>query len=210
MSAAMLSPSACSAFVWTRFGTEAGETIESILARKERERIANGGTFWWGIGNNVGRAIEVMRRELCEPPMVVFSPIVGKPRAIDVAPASTATWTRAEDLLGFGVKIPAATEVTSHGDRDCHYALVCHSDQPLAVKQGEGIDFMSLANFQSGLRLGASQTTAVVRRCGGSGGRIYRAALCVELAAPYFVRLTLPERKRSADPATMGSPIKSS
>jgi hypothetical protein len=41
------------AFVWTRFGTEAGQTIDRILARKEAERIANGGLFLWGIGNSV-------------------------------------------------------------------------------------------------------------------------------------------------------------
>src|SRR5689334_16901759 len=30
-------------FCWTRFGTEAGEPIEAILERKEREREATGG-----------------------------------------------------------------------------------------------------------------------------------------------------------------------
>src|ERR1700728_56037 len=30
-------------FCWTRFGTEAGESIEHILNRKEEERLANGG-----------------------------------------------------------------------------------------------------------------------------------------------------------------------
>ena len=35
-------------FVWTRYGTESGESMGAILARKERERIAAAGCFLWG------------------------------------------------------------------------------------------------------------------------------------------------------------------
>ena len=40
-------------FCWTKIGTEAGETIESILLRKELERISNNGIFLWGVGNSI-------------------------------------------------------------------------------------------------------------------------------------------------------------
>jgi hypothetical protein len=54
-------------FCWTRFGTEAGEPIEQILERKEAERIATGGVFFWGIGNAVGRSISELVRRTDEP-----------------------------------------------------------------------------------------------------------------------------------------------
>ena len=61
-------------FCWTRFGTEAAEPIDSILGRKERERVANRGIFVWGIGNAIGPSIrELLRREA--QPEVLFSPI---------------------------------------------------------------------------------------------------------------------------------------
>jgi hypothetical protein len=41
---------AMSHFVWTRVGSNAGEEIQSITARKEAEREAGGGEFWWGVG----------------------------------------------------------------------------------------------------------------------------------------------------------------
>lgn len=35
-------------FCWTRFGTEAGQSIDQIFERKEQERAANGGLFFGG------------------------------------------------------------------------------------------------------------------------------------------------------------------
>ena len=36
------------AFVWTKIQAEAGQSIKRILNRKELERQASDGTFWWG------------------------------------------------------------------------------------------------------------------------------------------------------------------
>ena len=45
-------------FVWTRFGTEAGQPIEEIIERKELERRANGGVFLWGLEQAVQKAAQ--------------------------------------------------------------------------------------------------------------------------------------------------------
>jgi 4-aminobutyrate aminotransferase-like enzyme len=41
-------------FCWTKMGTEAGQTLGTILRRKELERQAGSGIFAWGIGNSLG------------------------------------------------------------------------------------------------------------------------------------------------------------
>lgn len=124
------------AFCWTRFGTEAGEPIERILERKENERLANSGLFYWGIGNSVAPGIaELLRR--CSRPEVLFSPIKGRPRQTDVTPPSVVMWTRAEGLSGETFDLPQTVRVTSRSsDRAAgaaHYALVCRSEQPLEI-----------------------------------------------------------------------------
>ena len=75
------------AFVWTRFGVEAGETIEQILSRKEAERQACDGRFFWGIGNSVKPGLLTLLGSLVMPELL-FSPIRSKPRAVDVSPAA--------------------------------------------------------------------------------------------------------------------------
>jgi hypothetical protein len=40
-------------FVWTRMQDEAGQTLHTIIRRKEAERASGNGEFWWGIGNSL-------------------------------------------------------------------------------------------------------------------------------------------------------------
>src|SRR5437867_7353861 len=119
-------------FCWTRFGTEAGQTIDAILTRKEKERLANGGMFLWGIGNAIGPSlIELLRRE--PTPEALFSPIKSQPKPEDVTPPGVAAWTKAETLNGDTFPIPRPSLVLSRydpaGGKRAHYALVCHSDE---------------------------------------------------------------------------------
>ena len=44
-------------FVWSKMQAEAGQGLAAIVARKEAERAAVDGIFWWGIGNSLGRAM---------------------------------------------------------------------------------------------------------------------------------------------------------
>src|SRR5690349_21544155 len=102
------------AFCWTRFGTEAGEGIYEILRRKELERRANDGVFYWGIGSSVAPGIAALL-ELTDFPEVLFSPIRGRPRRQDASPPEVFKWTRARTLHGERIAIPEAVLVTSGG-----------------------------------------------------------------------------------------------
>src|SRR4051812_49335379 len=81
-------------FCWTRFGVEAGQSVDHILLRKEQERRANSGVFFWGIGSAVGRSITELLRQT-QLPEVLFSPIKSNPRAVDTTPATVVAWTKA-------------------------------------------------------------------------------------------------------------------
>lgn len=187
-------------FCWTRFGTESGEAIEDIVARKERERIANGGVFLWGIGNSVGPAVRELVRSTSSP-CVAFSPMRSKPKAIDVTPPSLMAWTAATALNGDEWEIPEGSRVVSRGaaegqqSKTSHYALVCQSSEPLALDPSAGeLQYEALVNLLSGTKLGHSQVTAVVRRtdlCLATP-TTYPVSLVAKLVFPYFVRLHSP------------------
>jgi hypothetical protein len=178
-------------FCWTKFGTEAGEPIEQILERKESQRLACDGVFFWGIGNSVALGIaELLRRT--DRPEVLFSPMRSRPRQVDVAPARVVSWTAGEALSGERFELPRGARVTSRqsSSRRQHYALACSCVQPLAFGDLGRLDVASLTNLVSGRRLGGSQVTAVVKRLPkalGSSG--YPVALRAALVEPYFVRL---------------------
>jgi hypothetical protein len=185
-------------FCWTRFGTEAGQSIESILARKEEERRANAGIFLWGIGNAVGPSLRRLL-ELVKRPQVLFSPIQSQPREEDCAPSAVVAWSTACTLDGLDFAVPNSCLVTSRwdpgGPKITHYALVCRSDRPLAeTRRDDALAFASLRNLVSGHQVGSSQVTAVVRREPQIPpvGREYPVAISAELVAPYFLKLADP------------------
>lgn len=183
-------------FCWTKYGTEAGEDISGILARKEAERLASGGTFFWGIGNAIGPSVEALLAHAAEP-QVVFTPMRSRPAARDVTPAQVAAWHGGTCLDGEPFELPDSSSVTSRisPTRSYHYALVCHSEQPLAVGARRGPSFASthVQNLRSGSKVGASQVTSVVRRIACALALMpskYTVSFTAELVAPYFVRLT--------------------
>jgi len=185
-------------FCWTRFGTEAGQSTSQILARKEQERIANGGLFFWGIGNAIGPSISELVRIL-DSPEVLFSPIRSSPRRDDVAPAAVATWSEATTMAGEPYLLSAQSLITSRLDpitpRDVHYALVCYSDRSLfGVASEEKIAFGRLRNLLTNRPVGASQVTAVVKydRTVKESGAAYDVSLRAVLVPPYFIRLRKP------------------
>src|SRR6185437_7651837 len=55
----LLSRPAMVSFVWTEIGFDAGETPEHLVARKEAERSAGSGEFWWGLDASLGITVEV-------------------------------------------------------------------------------------------------------------------------------------------------------
>jgi hypothetical protein len=185
------------AFCWTRFGTEAGEAITEILQRKEAERLANDGTFFWGIGNSVAPGIAELVRKRRQPELL-FSPIKGRPRATDVEPQAVVRWRSAETVHGDVFRVPDAVRITSRmaAGKRWHYALIGSSEQPLELANHGQLAFGALQNLLSGRSVGPSQVTAVVRllREALVEGAIYAVALRVRLVYPYFVRLLDPVR----------------
>jgi hypothetical protein len=185
-------------FCWTRFGVEAGESSESILNRKERERVANRGIFLWGIGNAVGGSMRELLRTGTKPE-VLFSPIKSPPRLADSAPPATAAWTWGVTLDGDPFRIPEHSLVTSRYDparpRNEHFALVCQSYEVLTrSSRKEELLISELRNLVSGRPVGASQVTAVVRRehLEPLKQTRYQVIIRAELVYPYFLRLRGP------------------
>lgn len=199
------------AFCWTRYGTEAGETIDAILRRKEGERLANGGLFLWGIGNSVGAALECLAQET-DVPEVLFSPIRTKPRAIDVGPSRVVAWMTAEHPDGSRHALPRTMMVkgraTVGGKLAAHYALVCRSTDRLIPVEGGEVHLPSLVNLGSGRPVGASQVTAVVRRSADDGsGPVYPITLRAQLVFPYCIRLRDPVDVSSGDDLAEALPL---
>jgi hypothetical protein len=185
-------------FCWTRFGTEAGESIAEIVQRKELERSRNGGVFLWGIGNSVASGISELVRTT-DVPEVLFSPIKSAPRPVDIAPERYVAWTRGETADGCPYDLPPNSIVisghTRSASRHWRYALVCRSESPLLFDEGaHSVNFAALRNLISNKPLGPSQVTAVVKRVEAvdGGGSEYAVAFRAELASPYFVRLRDP------------------
>jgi hypothetical protein len=194
-------------FVWTRYGTESGEAVESILARKEQERQASGGIFLWGIGNSVAPSVrKLLARLKGNDPSVVFSPMLASPRVVDVAPTEVVVWQSARGIDEQEWELPAGTRVTSRGSaagvsKSRHYALVCQRNEALRANDGgERFAIADLANFASGNPVGHSQVTAVVHRTGRSVDGPYVAAVIATLAYPYVVELSDPVK---ADPSKL-------
>lgn len=195
-------------FCWTRVGAEAGQSLASILQRKDAEREANGGIFFWGIGNAVGPSIRELLRCAHEPE-VIFSPIKSRPRQEDTSPTAVVAWTRAEDVDGTAFDLPARALITSRLDltapKSSHYALVCATQAPLTTTlPSDVLDVGELENLLTGRPIGASQVTAIVRRrAGRTLSREYHVALRARLVPPYFLRLRdpipLPQERDAAD-----------
>lgn len=186
-------------FCWTRIGSEAGQSLEDILRRKELERRASGGRFLWGIGSAVTAAVRRLA-DAEEAPEVLFSPMRSAPAAIDVAPTSLVAWTAFLDENGTARPLPSGSIVTSRGEsvtgaqKRQHYALFCESRTPLTNRHDLVVAFERLRNAASLRAVGASQVTAVVSLSEPSARatRPYRVALRARLFAPYCARLVNP------------------
>lgn len=187
-----------SRFCWTKYGVESGEPLDEILARKERERQANGGVFLWGVGNCVTGGIRALVRQEKEP-VVVFSPMRAKPKGVDVAPAAVVTWHAARSALtGEAWAIPPGSTIISR-EAKRHYALVCRTDVPLRLDGSwRTLCFGQLRNLVSGAPLGYSQVTSVVEHhpTGTGVGPMYPIGFAARLVHPYFIELSNREAAR--------------
>ncbi len=185
------------AFVWTKMQADGGELIEGIRRRKELERIAGNGTFWWGVGESKGHAIDVLR-DLDPRPQVLFSLMLSAPHAQARRPGRVQFWRSFLSDAG-EMPLPKHVVVTSSPDRNGnprrrYHALVCFSPTPLRLTGGGALDASRLINVgEDGKHVGSSQTTSAVT-LGPSKGRTssYPISGRATLTAPFFASLGSP------------------
>ncbi len=150
-------------------GTEAGETLDQIIQRKEVERIANNGSFAWGVGSSLGDSAEMLK-QTTKQATVVFTTMLSKPKHIDKQPKSVLLWIGGRTRQGERIDLPYYSLLTSrghtenHGNKKKHYALLCQSSDPIELKNRYRLDGASVVNLKTGNPVGSSQVTAVVRR----------------------------------------------
>lgn len=152
-------------FCWTKMGNDAGETLDGILARKEFERRAGGGEFWWGVGELPGKSNASGRlwklRKGVEQPEAIFTHLHGC--AAEKRKTGTAKlWTAYRDN-GAVRPLPPSVIITSKPTRKRYYALRCMSASPLKAATFGVLDSRSVKNYGSDKRqVGTSQITAIV------------------------------------------------
>jgi hypothetical protein len=171
---------------------EAGEELVRIVRRKDLERRAGDGLFFWGVGNAPSRAIPALARA-GDPIDVLFSVMKSKPKARDVAPARVLAWR--SYVAGDGVirPLPRNVLVTSRASgRDHHYALMCRSESALDVSDEGPFDPSAYRNFGAGGVVGSSQVTALLERCAPDGFSDYRIAMRARLTGGLWVKLIDP------------------
>jgi hypothetical protein len=183
---------------WTRMQTEAGQDIGSIIARKELERRAGGGLFFWGVGSAPSRFVGRLAAR-GEDVDVVFSLMKSRPAARDVAPAGVVAWRTYFERDEIERPLPPHVLVTSRMEtgmraKSVHYALMCRSAEELRLKDRGAFDPSAYRNLgDAGGPVGNSQVTAlVVRTRAESPVSDYRINLRAKLAGGYWVRLARP------------------
>jgi hypothetical protein len=187
-------------FCWAKVGAQSGEGLAAIICRKELERQAGGGTFYWGVGNSVGPAITELAVD-GRHPAVVFSRMRAATAKPEGEPGALLLWRACLDREGKVQALPEHVVVTSRAPADPdtpprpHYALVCSTDEPLSAEEKGVMRFNELINYTSGRPLGYSHvTTLVKRRSAGAprGGPDYPVLMVAALQPPYVVQLQDP------------------
>jgi len=194
----MTATSIPSAFVWTKIQADAGQDVCQILCRKELERLAGNGTFWWGIGESKAQAISLLVKS--EPrPALLFSLMLSRPHARDSTPDGVVLWQAYETRNGnrplpLHVVVTSRARASNGSPKRRHYALVCESCSPILSNGGGKLDADCLRNVGAdGRSVGSSQVTAVVEQRGTSGRNArYEITARATLVAPYAVTLTSP------------------
>jgi len=183
---------------WTRMQAEAGQDIRSIIARKELERRAGDGLFFWGIGSAPSRSLRSLAAT-GDDIDVIFSLMKTRPKARDIAPAGLFAWRTYFDIDGAEHPLPPHVLVTSRmeissGTKSVHYALMCRADEELRLGDHGPFDPLAYRNISdAGAPVSHSQVTALVVRANPeSQVSDYRINLRARLTGSYWVRLARP------------------
>jgi len=185
---------------WTKMQAEAGQDIAQIVARKELERRAGNGIFFWGIGNAPSRSLKHLVREKHNID-VVFSLMKSRPKSIDASTNELFVWRTFFDLNGNETPLPNHALVTSRmktssGVKSTHYALICRASDSLSLNDYGSFDPSAYRNLSEvGGPIGHSQVTAlIIRKAGESKNSGYRVNLRASLSGECWVKLGQPAR----------------
>lgn len=183
---------------WTRMQAESGQDVRAIVGRKELERRAGQGVFFWGIGNAPNRTVKNLATQ-GDKIDVVFSLMKSRPKSRDTEPTGVVVWQTYYDVNGIEHELPNHVLVTSRmetesGLKRVHYALMCSSQAELRIDDQGPFDPLAYRNLSEAKgRIGPSQVTAlVVRTDAESSMSDYRINLRAELTGSYWVRLGQP------------------
>jgi hypothetical protein len=186
-------------FCWTKMGTEAGQTLDAIIRRKELERLAGNGVFAWGIGNSLGNSVDLARQVSPNGQVdVLFTPMKSAPKQVDVLPSQTFLWLSYIENDGRIAPLPQHLLITSRGgeSKRTHYALLCHSDDSIEHDMLENYIYATSArNLASSNRIGPSQVTSMVRygsEADDSDDSPYKVAFRAALHKKGFLKLVNP------------------
>jgi hypothetical protein len=122
-------------FVWSKIGFDAAETADHIVTRKEAERIAGSGEFWWSSAAPMGISVEVKAKQNGGTLPVFFSKSRSPEKHQNSEIRLWDTWRSLLHPQQHG-RIPDHIIVTSGhdpGKRQTRYALTCHSDLKLSL-----------------------------------------------------------------------------
>jgi len=200
-------------FCWTKMQAEAGQELPTIIHRKELERTAGGGRFYWGIGNSVGARLGELSSQTADP-QLLFSVMATSPKRLDTEPSSVLLWREYTTVIGAREPVPEHAIILSRGHtstgkrKERHYALVCRSDEPLAIRRIGVLDLGHFRNLgSSGRGVGSSQVTAVIehQRRGEGSGKMYEVSMRASLAYPYCLNLCNPVEVRPELLAELGA-----
>ena len=190
---------------WTRMQAEAGQSLPSIVQRKECERRHGDGHFFWGVGNAPARAINPLARQRTPVP-VIFSEMKSKAKPVDTHPAQVLAWRRYLDVddkehpLPDHVLVTSKATITRANKLRGYYALMCFTNSPLELSEdGASFNHLSYRNFsEQSAPVGPSQVTALLKltdACDDNPPTLttsYQADLQAWLTGSYWVRLSDP------------------
>jgi limonene-1,2-epoxide hydrolase len=175
------------------------------VRRKDLERRAGDGLFFWGVGNAPSRAIPALARA-ADGIDVLFSVMKSKPKAHDVSPSRVLAWRSYVDLDKVVRPLPHHVLVTSRASRrDHHYALMCRSESALDISDEGPFDPSAYRNFGAGGAVGNSQVTALLERCAPDRSTGYRIAMRARLTGGLWVKLIDPVEVTGAARTTLES-----
>jgi len=196
ISADLPASSASPRFVcWTKMQAEAGQDLTDIFRRKEYERRAGNGVFFWGIGS----PLDFSRLRSSDRVDLVFSTMLSAPKNEDKNPESVLVWRKYVDAAGQEVDLPPhvllmSRATTKLGPKKRHYALVCYTDKELTLGDDGEFDPTVYRNAGSkGGKVGFSQVTSLLEKTSEAlTPSRYRVNFRAELRRPFIVKLCDP------------------